>query len=74
MIISRNLSGSRHMPPKLEEETSRINLVAPASWLRRIDEWRRNQPDLPTRSEAIRRASDIGMEASAKKGGKPSKR
>jgi hypothetical protein len=43
------------MPPKLDEETKRMNLVAPIPWLKRIDEWRRQQPDLPNISEAIRR-------------------
>ncbi len=28
-----------------------------------IDEWRRQQPDLPSRSEAIRRLVDLGLKA-----------
>lgn len=32
-----------------------------------IEEWRRDQPDLPSRSEAIRRLVEIGLRA---KGGK----
>jgi hypothetical protein len=28
-----------------------------------IDEWRRKQPDLPSRSEAIRRLVEIGLRA-----------
>jgi hypothetical protein len=56
------------MPPKLEDETKRFNMVAPASWLKKIDEWRRHQPDLPNVSEAIRRLVELGLEAS--KGGK----
>ena len=28
-----------------------------------IDEWRRRQPDLPSRSEAIRRLVEIGLKA-----------
>jgi hypothetical protein len=31
--------------------------------LRAIDEWRRQQPDLPSRSEAIRRLVDIALRA-----------
>jgi hypothetical protein len=60
------------MPPKLdpEAETKRLNLVAPSSWVRKIDEWRRQQPDLPNISEAIRRLVDAGLEATPKKGGK----
>jgi hypothetical protein len=29
----------------------------------RIDEWRRIQPDLPTRAEAVRRLVEIGLMA-----------
>ncbi|MCK1685626.1 hypothetical protein [Bradyrhizobium sp. 145] len=54
------------MPPKLETETKRLNMVAPGSWVKKIDEWRRQQPDLPNISEAIRRLVDLGLEASKK--------
>ncbi len=64
----QNNSAGR-MPPKLDDETKRLNMVAPASWVRRIDDWRRQQPDLPNISEAIRRLVEAGLEAS-KKGGK----
>ncbi|MCS3692050.1 hypothetical protein ABIF07_001034 [Bradyrhizobium elkanii] len=57
------------MPPKLEDETKRLNMVAPASWVKKIDDWRRQQPDLPNISEAIRRLVEMGLE-STKKGGK----
>jgi hypothetical protein len=57
------------MPPKLdpETETRRLNLVAPASWVRKIDDWRRQQADLPNISEAIRRLVDAGLETTARK-------
>ena len=29
----------------------------------KIDEWRRREPDIPARSEAIRRLVDIGLKA-----------
>jgi hypothetical protein len=53
------------MPPKLDAdtETKRLNLVAPASWVRKIDDWRRQQPDLPNISEAIRRLVELGLKA-----------
>lgn len=56
------------MPPKLdpETETRRLNLVASASWVKKIDDWRRHQPDLPNISEAIRRLVEIGLKAKAK--------
>lgn len=57
------------MPPKLEDETKRLNMVAPVSWVKKIDDWRRQQPDLPNISEAIRRLVELGLTA-AKKSGK----
>jgi hypothetical protein len=56
------------MPPKLDAdtETKRLNLVAPTSWVRKIDDWRRQQPDLPNISEAIRRLVEIGLKAKGK--------
>jgi hypothetical protein len=59
------------MPAKLDPdaETKRLNLVASAAWVRKINEWRRLQPDFPNISEAIRRLVDVGLEAT-KKGGK----
>jgi hypothetical protein len=49
--------------------------------LARLDDWRRNQPDVPTRTEAIRRLLDthpdliqalteVALKAEGKKGGK----
>ncbi|MHC2867934.1 hypothetical protein ACVIYH_009067 [Bradyrhizobium diazoefficiens] len=64
----QNLSDGQ-MPPKLEDETKRLNMVAPASWVKKIDDWRRQQPDLPNISEAIRRLVEMGLDAS-KKGSK----
>lgn len=57
------------MPPKLDPdtETKRLNIVAPASWVRRVDEWRRTQPDLPNVSQAIRRLVDAGLEREGRK-------
>lgn len=56
------------MPARLDpdNEPRRLNIVAPASWVARVDEWRRHQPDLPNLSEAIRRLVDMGMDASRK--------
>ena len=56
------------MPPKLdpEGEAKRLNIVAPLSWVQKIDNWRRSQPDLPNVSEAIRRLVEAGLEADGK--------
>jgi len=43
------------MPTKLDDEIQRLNMVAPVSWVKKIDDWRRREPDLPNLSEAIRR-------------------
>jgi hypothetical protein len=37
-------------------------------FIRRIDDWRRVQDDLPSRSEAIRRLIELGLEAASRKG------
>ena len=47
----------RHMPPKIEPgtPTQRIQILAPHSWVERVDQWRRKQEGaIPSRSEAIR--------------------
>lgn len=62
------------MPPKLEDETRRLNMVAPVSWLQKIDDWRRRQPDLPNVSEAICRLVEIGLDASGKGEAEPKKK
>ena len=36
-------------------------------FIRRIDDWRRVQDDLPSRSEAIRRLIELGLEAVGQK-------
>jgi hypothetical protein len=56
------------MPPKLEQgtETERMQLVAPSSWFQRIDEWRRKQPRIPSKSEAIRALVDHALAADIK--------
>jgi hypothetical protein len=42
-------------PMSDEEATERFQMRVAPSFLKAIDEWRRKQADLPTRSEAIRR-------------------
>jgi hypothetical protein len=38
-----------------------FQMRANEEWLRRIDDWRRQQPDLPGRAEAIRRLVDKAL-------------
>lgn len=44
-----------------ERQSERFNMKASPEFLARLDHWRRKQPDLPNRSEAIRRLVDAGM-------------
>lgn len=50
------------MPPKLEDDIKRLNMIAPVSWVKKVDDWRRQQPELPNLSEAIRRLVEMGLE------------
>lgn len=61
-----------NVPPKLEadSDSERQQITAPASWFSRLDEWRRQQAKIPTRSAAIRLLVTAGLDALAKKGGK----
>jgi hypothetical protein len=61
----------RRMVAKLASAVQRLNLIAPVDWLKRIDQWRRHQPNLPTRSEAIRTLVERGLEAEARGEKKP---
>jgi hypothetical protein len=47
-------------------KTERFEMRAPSDLLRSVDDWRRHQPDLPNRSEAIRRLIEVGLNATAK--------
>ncbi|WP_108609195.1 hypothetical protein [Aminobacter sp. MSH1] len=53
------------MPPKLEDgtPTERIQIVAPQTWVARIEEWRRKQPRIPSKSEAIRILVDKALDS-----------
>jgi len=46
-----------------------FQMRASEEFLRKLDDWRRLQRDLPSRAEAIRRLVDLGIAASD--GGKP---
>jgi hypothetical protein len=44
----------------------RIPVMMAATDVAAIDEWRRKQADLPSRSEAIRRLLELGLKAKGK--------
>jgi len=54
------------MPKKLDDEIARIHMVVPAAWAKKVDDWRRREPDLPNLSEAIRRLVEMGLESAKK--------
>jgi hypothetical protein len=39
----------------------RFEMRADADWLKALDDWRAQQPDLPARAEAIRRLVDTAL-------------
>lgn len=53
------------MPPKLDRDsdTERLQIVAPRSWVKRIEEWRREQERIPSMAAAIRQLVEMGLEA-----------
>lgn len=44
-------------------KTERFEMRANQEFLKKLDDWRRSQPDLPARAEAIRRIVDKALEA-----------
>jgi transposase len=47
-----------------EEQTERFQMRVSERFLQQIDDWRRTEPDLPPRAEAIRRLVERGISAS----------
>jgi hypothetical protein len=48
------------------ELTQRFELRIPDDFFRDIDAWRRKQPDIPSRAEAIRRLVELGLKVKPK--------
>jgi hypothetical protein len=46
-----------------ERHSTRVHLMMSASELEAVHDWRRRQPDLPARAEAIRRLIQLGLTA-----------
>jgi len=44
-----------------EEQTERFQMRVAPSFMSAIDDWRRKQPDLPSRAEAIRRLVELSL-------------
>jgi hypothetical protein len=52
--------------PTEDPKQTTLQMRVSANFLKIVDDWRRRQPDLPSRSEAIRRLVEIGLKARAK--------
>ena len=50
-------------PMAEDKKDQRIPVMMSADEVSAIDEWRRRHPDLPSRSEAIRRLVELGLKA-----------
>jgi metal-responsive CopG/Arc/MetJ family transcriptional regulator len=48
---------------RLEPLSERFLMQVSPQFLARLDQWRRKQPDLPNRSEAIRRLVEAGIKS-----------
>jgi hypothetical protein len=56
------------MVARPREHTERLNLYLPPALLAALDEWRRQERDIPTRSEAARRLLAQSLKASGRIG------
>lgn len=45
----------------MERKNRTFQMRASDEWLRKVDDWRRVQPDIPPRAEAIRRLVKIAL-------------
>lgn len=61
----------KRMPPKLDNEIKRLQLVFPKPLVLRIDAWRARQPGVPNTSQAIRMLIEMSLDADAPSGDKP---
>jgi hypothetical protein len=50
----------------MDDKTERFEMRVPASFLKMVDDWRRKQPELPSRAEAIRRLVEIALKVKGK--------
>jgi hypothetical protein len=45
------------------EKSQRFEMRVSSGFLKAIDQWRRHQPDPPSRASAIRRLAELGLKA-----------
>jgi hypothetical protein len=66
LLGSEAMGASRKVVAKLAEAIHRLNLIVSSDWLRRLDAWRKHQPAVPTRSEAIRALVTYALDVMSK--------
>jgi hypothetical protein len=54
--------------PLSQQQTEQFLMRTSKEFLQSVDDWRRQQDDLPSRSEALRRLTAMALAAEAKKG------
>jgi hypothetical protein len=52
--------------PTDDPKDSTLQMRVSKAFLKSIDEWRRRQPDLPSRAESIRRLCEIALKVKGK--------
>jgi metal-responsive CopG/Arc/MetJ family transcriptional regulator len=52
--------------PKYALDSVRFEMRTTEAWLRRLDDWRRERDNIPSRSEAIRRLVEAALDAEKK--------
>jgi hypothetical protein len=62
--------GHTGSPQLAKDKLKRLHVKVPQTFLRILDGWRRKQPDLPSRSEAIRRLVASGAAVRARSSAK----
>lgn len=61
----KQLDAQSVMPYFTGMKTERLEMRVRPEWLAKIDEWRRVQPSIPSRSDAVRALVDLGLKVSS---------
>lgn len=62
------MTRKRVVPPKIAEDSQRINLIVDKKWLDQLDAWRKKQDGpISTRSDAIRKIVEQATKSTDKK-------
>lgn len=57
MLLHKNYDHGMMLVMNKTIKTERLNLTVEPEFIRLLDDWRRQQPDIPSRAEALRRTS-----------------